>query len=175
MQSENRKIASTDTMPIDAFGLLILGIVAIPAGTMFLFLNLGDPKAIDALPKLYGLAYLAAGLSPMVVATTIFVLLFPKIARLLWTSAYRITLHEDGLSISRHKGDETFYSYEEFDKVSIKQSEDLIFLEFFKGENNWRFSLEKRGNRNKFSKAIRLVDKLGDYQNSRFDELILET
>jgi len=120
------------------------------------FLDWGD---IEKLPKAHGFIYVVVGLSLVIVPVLALVWIYPTIARLLFSGVYRITLHENGLAILAHKEKSKFYMYQEFDRISAKQSDNDIAMYFFKGEKKWVFMLQKYKNEQDFERVVHLAAK----------------
>ena len=147
------------TLTLEALNWLMAGVCAIPFAVLAILYVLVDWQAFDALPKIYGLIYLVGGLSLAFGPVIILVWVFPRIARLFFPGVYRMTLLEDGLTILAHKKDAKFYLYSEFDRISVERSDSDIAVDFFKGEQNWVFMIQKYKNERDFSRVDQLSAK----------------
>ena len=163
----NRKIASNFEMNPDGLNLLFWGTLIIPVAYMLLLVHF-NRRVIDleALPEPYNFISVLVWLCLLIGSVMMFFLFFPRVARLFSIDVKQITLHESGVSVLSLKDSSQFFSFDEFNKISVKQSKNNVSLSFSKGKSTWDFSLEKKHGKRKFLRAVQLATELNRRQSS---------
>ena len=161
----NRKIAQICEMNFDGLNLLFWGTLIIPVAHMLLLVNF-NRRVIDleALPEPYGFLCILVWFCLMFGSLIMFFLFFPKVARLFSIDVQQVTLHENGIVVLPSKEKSKFFSFEELNKISVKQSENDISLSFSKGKSTWVFSFQKKNSKKKFLRVVQLAAELSRRQ-----------